>query len=807
MRYTQKAPKKVLFLWFFGGEMMGINFKIAMILEATNKTEGGIRSAIQSANRLKDTFIRNARATSRVNPVKGWGDKIYAVSKKMEEFGRQVKTIREQADKLMSEGIKGIATGGAIAAPVIKPIQEAANLETRRTTMLVMGYSKEGIRKIEEQSLQYAKNLAFDVNQTFGIALALQRAGLNEEKTLKAQKYFTNFAQLEYYRYGADPEQTATHLAHIGESAGLFTTTKDERKRFNLNSQEKIDSFILKKIKSYTEYANAVISTTSADIATYAEALKYSMPDGRIAGLSDKHIMFLTGIFSRSGVEGSMAGTHLKDFAKGLNPYKHYMDENVAKRNARLSAMQAAGWLEGAKWIIGKNGEKRFTSAGKSVFEDADGKLKDPELIMGKIYESYLKFKAKGKLGQFKGIIYDTFGEQGKTLLDMFINDPEIIEKLKTDMKKPMSMEEAIKEYANTVQGQWDIFKGNVRSTSMQAGNIMLGDTKGWLTKVNTTLFGKNDFSDKKGNNPTVDWINKHQGLIKTGMKGTLGFAGLTAGVGVLKLVGGMLKFSVLAPLKSIFGFTGRIIKGLINWKTGFKLVREAGGGIWKSIIKGAGLAFIKPGSGLDKMLQKLKGISPIAKKIGSLFKSGGGKALGWILKLGKGIAGFTSSWLVNAARIAAGWIVAMGPVGWIILGVTAVIAAGVWAWKHNFLGFKDKCIWVWNAIKDWGKTTWTSITGFVKSAIERVTAFIERVKMALGLSAQMDGNKYMYEGKITNLKVDVPFLKPQGGNKTNNIVQNIKVNVPNSKEAANFTKFATDKYTTNGKYNLGVLF
>ena len=117
----------------------GINFKVAMVLEAVNRMDGGIRGAMNAANRLKNTFVRNARETAKLNPVAGWSAKIAAVSRRMDEFGKKAQSIRDKAEKQMMEGMKGVAAGGAIAAPVLGPMKQAADLQTRFTTMGVMG--------------------------------------------------------------------------------------------------------------------------------------------------------------------------------------------------------------------------------------------------------------------------------------------------------------------------------------------------------------------------------------------------------------------------------------------------------------------------------------------------------------------------------------------------------------------------------------------------------------------------------------------------------------------------------------------
>lgn len=782
---------------------MGVNFKVAMILEAVNNMNPGIRRAMDSVNRLRNRITSTARETSRINPVRGWEDKIAQASKCMEEFGRKAESVRKQAEKLMLSGVENLAVGGSIAAPVVAAVKPAADLQTKLTTMQVMGLSDEGKNAVVKQSMGLAKNLAFDLSQVVGVAQSLQKAGMNEAKIMQAQKTATNYAQLEYNRYGSDPNQTATHLAHIAESAGVLYATKQEREQYGLNTQSDIDRYIVGKFERMAETLNKVVSVTSSDTATLAESIKYSMPAAKSLGWSEESAMLMSGIYSRFGIEGSMSGTHLKDFASRLNPYQHYIGEDVEKKSNRLTAMQEAGWLEGAQWSLTKTGQKKFSSAGKSVFHNDDGTLKGPDVIFGKIYEAYERFNREGKRLQFEGILHDVLGEQGKDIAQLLNQNPEMFKHIKEDMAKVLSMEKSLEKYQDNVNTQWDIFTGNISTARTQLGNLLLEDVSSTLKGWNEKLFGKTNEAS-----PVAQWIEDHKELISWIMKSALVFAGLTMGMGILKIAAAGLKFALVSPLMTGVGWMGKLLKGAVNLKTGFDLVRATGSGFGKSIVKGAELAW--------PWLEKLKKWSfvPVVKlakwiagctrifvtwiaangKIAGVWLATNGHLAGvwlltqiklcgaWILSNGRilgvwlvtngrligiwiathgkmvltaalncaRIAGvwiastgrMVAVWLANAARIAAGWLIAMGPPGWIILAVTALIAAGVAAWKTNFMGFRDKCISVWNAVKDWSKKTWDSISGFVGGAIDKVSGFIDKVKSALGFASDLEDKK-----------------------------------------------------------------
>ena len=149
-------------------------------------------------------------------------------------------------------------------------------------------------------------------------------------------------------------------------------------------------------------------------------------------------------------------------------------------------------------------------------------------------------------------------------------------------------------------------------------------------------------------------------------MKTTLAFAGLTAGVGVLKLVGAGLQYALVSPFMTLVGWLGKSARHAHGLYDSFKYFRNLGGGVFESIGKGAQFAYP------------------------------------WLGKLTRWVGRFTPFWLSNAVRIGAGWLIAMGPVGWTIAGVTALIAAGVWAWETDFMGFHGVVTDTFNWIRDY---------------------------------------------------------------------------------------------------------
>ena len=71
-----------------------------------------------------------------------------------------------------------------------------------------------------------------------------------------------------------------------------------------------------------------------------------------------------------------------------------------------------------------------------------------------------------------------------------------------------------------------------------------------------------------------------------------------------------------------------------------------------------------------------------------------------WLAKIASWVAMFGRSFIMTALRVAAGWLIAMGPLGWI----TAALLAAIAAWETNFLGFRDTVKEVYDAVMGWLK-------------------------------------------------------------------------------------------------------
>jgi cell fate (sporulation/competence/biofilm development) regulator YmcA (YheA/YmcA/DUF963 family) len=132
-----------------------------------------------------------------------------------------------------------------------------------------------------------------------------------------------------------------------------------------------------------------------------------------------------------------------------------------------------------------------------------------------------------------------------------------------------------------------------------------------------------------------------------------------------------------------------------------------------------------------------------------------GPKLLPFISKIGSLIVSLGKKFLVNAARMAASWVIAMGPVGWVIAIVVALVALIIANWDK----VKSWTIKTWDKVWSWIKDIWQKIvTAVAKKALEVYTTvkgkFDEVVSFLKGLGSTFyDAGKGLIEQMIKGIK------------------------------------------------------
>ncbi|MGG3624401.1 hypothetical protein ABES25_12680 [Bacillus gobiensis] len=174
----------------------------------------------------------------------------------------------------------------------------------------------------------------------------------------------------------------------------------------------------------------------------------------------------------------------------------------------------------------------------------------------------------------------------------------------------------------------------------------------------------------------------------------------------------------ILAVMITLGGiFTAMIpnILGLMTLFSGFGKVFGFLGGIFLRNGQEAS-EFSRFLSGLGAQITRLAPI--IADKLifgfVSLVDTISKRLIPTIIRLG-------STMIAQGARMAAGWLIGMGPIGWITLAVAALVALIIWQWDN----IKNITIQVWSGISSFFVSLWS---GIVSTASSLLSPFIPTV-------------------------------------------------------------------------------
>ncbi|MBD1223296.1 phage tail protein [Virgibacillus halodenitrificans] len=253
-----------------------------------------------------------------------------------------------------------------------------------------------------------------------------------------------------------------------------------------------------------------------------------------------------------------------------------------------------------------------------------------------------------------------------------------------------------------------------------------------------------------------------------------LGIGMAPLGSKILDIVNGFLSWSssmmeahpwigrIFAGLLSFIGVLQMMIPFIIGWKVAF-------GGTVSALVTGIGKMWgvFAPFRtnlivGLQMMGTKMrlfatKVMSATLTVISNLIKMGA-QAVVWSAKMALNIAkvGAKYAWLgvkslIHAAKIAASWIIAMGPIGWVIAAVVGLVAL---------------VIANWDKVKAWTKKAWSAVSNAVSQAWSKVW----------GKTKEIASNVYNYaKNKFDSAKNAISNAMTSAKNKVSSIWSSIK--------------------------------
>lgn len=400
---------------------------------------------------------------------------------------------------------------------------------------------------------------------------------------------------------------------------------------------------------------NRAANASSAGVQNIMHDLQQTGMSAHTLGLKVKETTLMLGVLHNMGLADA-SGTYLNDMLINL-------DKMTPKAR---KALQAMGWLEGATVKTMSSGNIKVIGGSNSLF-DEKGQIRSAEVLVQKLRQ----------------VLYNNPDLKPEEMRDKAGNllPQEEIEKL-LQAKNKLEALQQLKDVFG-IQG-------------MRAAIAMATPGKGSYEE----MVGKAERA-KRIQDQVLEWQDILLGKIET-LKGSWDTLMTQTGSPLTNEVGGIVKDTtqVVNAVSSWANENPKVVASIVRILGVLALVKISIGGA-KFLFGGLG-GFLNSTAGVMLRLTR--------------------SAMGFVETFRyfrQGTTFFRALWAAVAfgrpilLRIGAAWIVALGPVGWIIGGVTLAVIAAVAAWKSNFLGFQDVAI----------------------SVIEKFMSVVNKVRRFMGLS------------------------------------------------------------------------
>jgi TP901 family phage tail tape measure protein len=488
-----------------------------------------------------------------------------------------------QMEKFKTMGWIG-ATVGAIGTAGVVGLTKLADKAGEVQMQLIQLGSVYGLniddsqlKAIEQQAQELSQKTLFSKKQVIGIDLELAHAGITKEAMQKVLPEATYLAEVEVgMGKSSSPEQTAYNFARMVDDAGI---------------SNKMD-----RMEKFADSINRVINVTHASSESIGETFKYAMPVVKNLGWTEQDTLLATAMAARSGVEGSMAGTHIKDFAERINPFKYI---GTSGGNRQLEAMADAGLISGIHGHVNKSGKMEITGIDSAaLLKDRDHLKSYADMIdiLSKKHEEFLKkgsttnwvsqmpaedlkkmqAYAKAQTGseltggdlQWAALMNHVFGEQGQDFA-VISSHKEMFDRLQKQMEIQKSLHDQIEVIRNSWNGQMHILESNFETIGLQIGKPVME----LLTPA--LRMAANAVGD------LVAWFDKYPSLTKF-------MAEVALGISVFFAVGGaiLLGASALGALNLAMDVAGISLGTVIATSAGVLIAGAALVGIAYLIYK-----------------------------------------------------------------------------------------------------------------------------------------------------------------------------------------------------------------------------
>lgn len=424
-------------------------------------------------------------------------------------------------------------------------------------------------------------------------------------------------------------------------------------------------------------------SSSNTSVQMLGETMKYAAPVANAAGLEFEETAAMAGLMGNAGIQASQAGTALRGgISRLLNPTK-----------------QVSSALEGL---------------GVSV-TDSNGQLRPMADIMGDLESA----------GASTSDMIQIFGQEaGPAFMAVLSQGNDELRKFTGELR---NSDGAAAQMAETMGSG---AKGSFASLKSAAEELLLTiSDAGLLTGFQAIVEGLTSIVRGAGQvSPAVTQVAVVLGV-------------LLAAVGPLLFIGG--KFISVYGRGMVMGLN--LARGAVNLLSG-SAIRGAATqtAAWArsaaaSVAAGAKMTASGAAAAGRATAHAATVAAAWTRKGAAATRSGIRQAAAWTMSTGaaaaRGVASMVAAagrvaaqWvrmavtaMARAAVMAASWIVAMGPIGWVTAAVVGLVVLIIANWDK----VKERTVAAWSAVTSFISDAWSNIVSTVSSWIARAIAFV----------------------------------------------------------------------------------
>lgn len=679
---------------------MDTSLSVALVLSAVNNMGPALGTAVKQVKEVEDSVNK----LKNVSPSGKWDDQYFTDQlAKMDE-------LKTKSQKLQSSGKAQILKGTIEFGAIKEAVDSASDFERVMKQVELANYDANVPLKLQAEEMKNLSNLAlklgadtvFSNTDAANAELNLIKNGMDYKDVMeggaKASVYLAQTAEVSCDS-AADAISQVTNMFQL-QGSQMMQTADD---------------------------INRAANASSAGVQDIMHDLQQTGQTAHTLGLNIKDTTLLLGTLHNMGL-GDASGTFLNDLLLRLDAVSPTAEK----------ALYSLGLLEGATVKKTKSGKMQIVGGESSIF-DSSGHIKNAQDLVNKLrqtlYNAHIDpkkmFDSSGNMlsdeelqKQFGGkkaneVINNmkkAFGVQGmRAAVALTISGKGSFEDMTAKAKRAKDIQTQVQEMQKTFSGIVESIKGSIETLMTSASTPLMNSLKGIGNSIIDVI------------NKLTAWTAAHP-KITTAILQLVGYLAIfNISMGASKLLFGNL-LGVFASGGSAFLKMTRYFKGF--GESFSFLTKIMGGGKISSFFR----AFTF-GTKLDGVT---KTIMSIGSKAGGVFKTLGTGAL----NAGKSVLDVGAKFLLTGAKaliaggkMALAWVIGLGPIGWIIAGVTAIVVAAVAAWKTNFLGFRDKTNEIFSAIGkfiggvvDGITNAWDSAIGWISNKLETLWGFAKKL-------------------------------------------------------------------------------